>query len=138
MKTIKFLFLVILITTVVSHAKRPNEYEGCSPGFWKNHVEEWAATGWNPEDSFSDVFGVGPNISLLEALNTGGGGANALGRHAVAAILNASHPEIDYLITVDEVIAEVQAALGSGEPEDIEDTKDYLDQLNNLGCFKDD
>lgn len=118
----------------MSHAKRPNEYEGCSPGFWKNHVEEWAATGWSPEDSFSNVFGVGPNISLLEALNTGGGGDKALGRQAVAALLNASHPDINYPASEVEIIAAVQDVLVLGDPDIIEELKDILDKLNNLGC----
>ena len=38
--------------------------------------------------------------TLLDALNSGGGGINALMRHAVAALLNASNPDVDSDFTV--------------------------------------
>ena len=63
---------------------------GCTPGYWKQvrHFDSWV--NYSPDDIFSDVFGVGPAVTLLEALKTGGGGEAALGRHAVAALLNAN------------------------------------------------
>ena len=36
---------------------------------------------------FDDAF---PGMTLLEVLSQGGGGLNALGRHTVAALLNAA------------------------------------------------
>jgi hypothetical protein len=32
--------------------------EGCTPGFWKNHTELWAALGYNTTDDFDTTFGV--------------------------------------------------------------------------------
>jgi len=61
---------------------------GLSPGYWKNHTEAWV--GYSTGDYFDTVFGVGPHVTLLQALQTGGGGLNALNRQAVGAILNAS------------------------------------------------
>ncbi len=101
--------------------------EGLTPGFWKNHLPEWANTAYSPSDEFNAIFGVGPDITLLEAVNLGGGDADALGRHAVAALLNASHPDIDYSMTVGEVIDAVQGAYASGE---YEDTKDIFEGYN--------
>jgi hypothetical protein len=101
--------------------------EGLTPGFWKNHPEEWANTAYSPDDLFSDVFGVGPAVTLMEAADTGGGDADALDRHAVAALLNASHPDVDYPMTEAEVIAAVQDAYASGE---YEDTKDEFESYN--------
>ena len=51
-------------------------------------------------------------------------------RHAVAAILNAAHPDVEYSMTVAEIIAAVQAAYESG---DFEPLKDQLDEYNNMG-----
>jgi hypothetical protein len=126
--------VMILGIGMPSMAKKSDGYEGCSPGFWKNHLEDWCC--YSPDDSFSAIFGAGPDVTLLEALNTGGGGADALGRHAVAALLNASHPDINYPASDAEVIEAVNTAILSDDKDMIEYTKDVLDYLNNLGCTK--
>ena len=112
----------------------PGGDEGCTPGFWKNHISLWPA-GFIPSDDFDAVFGVDafdPDLTLLGALQNGGGGVNALGRHATAALLNAASPGVDYGLTEAEVIAMVQAALAPGG--DIEGTKDTLQGFNEMGC----
>jgi hypothetical protein len=107
--------------------------DGCTPGFWKQsqHFEFWF--GFSPNDSFDAVFGVDApgNLTLLQALELGGGGYKALARHAVAALLNASNPNVDADYGVDEVIALVQAAFQSG---DFEPIKDQLADANEQGC----
>ena len=112
----------------------PPAGEGCTPGYWKNHVGSWPAT-FHTDDDFDTVFGVDafdPDITLMEALNQGGGGIIALGRHAVAALLNAESGGVDYALSVQEVIALVQAAVGPGG--DIEGTKNHLEGFNEQGC----
>lgn len=112
----------------------PTGTEGCTPGFWKNHVEDWPPTGFAPGSDFDSTFGVDlfdPNLTLLQAAGQGGGGVNALGRHAVAALLNAAHPDVDSPLTTAQVIAAVQSAAASG---DFETTKDMLEDNNELGC----
>jgi hypothetical protein len=52
----------------------------------------------------------------------------------VAALLNAASDEVDFEFTEQEVIEKVQAAIASGDPEEIEDLKDELDRENNRGC----
>ena len=106
--------------------------EGCTPGYWKTHTDRWV--GFAPGDSFDATFGVdafGPALTLLEAAAQGGGGLAALGRHAVAALLNASHAEVSYSLTADAVILLVQDAVSSG---DFESTKDLLADFNEDGC----
>ena len=107
--------------------------EGCTPGFWKQdqHFDSWV--GFSPNQSFEAVFGVSvPGTpSLLDALNSGGGGINALMRHAVAALLNASNPDVDSDFTTAEVIALVQEAFATG---DFERIKDILAAANEQGC----
>ena len=107
--------------------------EGCTPGFWKTHTDEWPAP-YEPSTLFEDVFGESPlddDLTLLQALNLGGGGLNALARAAVAALLNAASDEIDFEFTVEEVIAMFQEAIETGN---IEDVKDEFDRENNRGC----
>ena len=56
---------------------------------------------------------------------------NALARHAVAALLNASNPDVDSDFTAAQVIALVQEAVASG---DFETAKDLLAAANEQGC----
>jgi len=113
------------------------EGEGCTPGYWKNHTGTtvWG-TNYSPTGSyFDEVFGVGPHITLLQALETGGGGLNALDRHAVSALLNADSSNVGYEFDVNEVIALVQQAYGSGDPEQIKDElESFTDANPNIVC----
>jgi hypothetical protein len=109
--------------------------QGCTPGYWKqpHHFDSWAATGYDSDDPFDDTFGVAlfPSLTLLDALRQGGGKDRALGRHAVAALLNGSSPDVSYAYSAAEIIAAVQGAMASG---DYGTTKDLLDSENNQGC----
>jgi len=109
--------------------------DGCTPGYWKqpHHFDSWTATGYAPGDAFSTVFGVNAsgNPTLVKAASTGGGGAKALGRHAVAALLNAASPDVGYAYTASEVIGMVQQAYASG---DFESAKNLLEAANEAGC----
>ncbi len=127
--------------------------EGCTPGFWKNNAVNWEANAWcdaySPDDLFSAVFGVTITIftggnpknnanyitdpTLLQALGANGGGINALARDAVAALLNACSDCVNFGLTTDEVIAEVQAAIAAGDAA-IQSLHEDLDFLNNAGC----
>ena len=69
--------------------------------------------------------------TLLDALNAKGGGVNALARHAVAALLNASNPDVDSDFTTAQVIALVQDAIASG---DFETAHQLLAAANEQGC----
>ena len=115
--------------------------EGCTPGFWKNHSDEWV--GYSPNQTLESVFNV-PNafgidgVSLQTALSFGGGddaegAARILLRAAVAALLNAASDEVDYPLTAAQVISAVNAALTSDRSAMIDLAAD-LDALNNLGC----
>ncbi len=108
--------------------------EGFTPGFWKNHLDYWPATGYAPGDNYDTVFGVyntiDPNLTLEEAINTGGGKEKALLRHATAALLNAAHPDVDYEYLEAEIISMVQDAYSSG---DFNGIKDLFEVQNELG-----
>ena len=107
---------------------------GCTPGFWRQdqHISYW--TGFDPSDLYADVFGVDRAGTLLENVAANGGGADALARHSVAALLNATNSEVDYDLTVAQIIAGVQAAYASG---DFESFKNVLEGFNEQGCSVD-
>ena len=108
--------------------------EGCTPGFWKNHTSEWVT--YSPSDDFDTVFGVNafnPNKTFYQALRSGGGGVNALGRHAVAALLNAAAlGKSRFGLSAAEVISMVRAALAPGG--NVEGTKNTFESFNESSC----
>lgn len=107
--------------------------QGCTPGFWKQtqHFDQWV--GYTPDQKFNDVFGVAMpgDPTLLTALQTGGGGVSALGRHAVAALLNSANTDVSFLYSPAEVIDAVQQAFANGT---FEGTKNILAAQNEMGC----
>jgi hypothetical protein len=133
----------------------PSPAQGCTPGYWKaeQHWDSWV--GYAPTDALSSVFDVSefenvwvkldksdssdktPRIkigdaNLGQALRFNGSGAAGLLRAAVAAVLNGTHPEVNYPYSAQEVIDLVNSALDAGEP-DIGDLAGELDDLNNSG-----
>ncbi|MCC7033824.1 MAG: hypothetical protein IT179_13435 [Acidobacteria bacterium] len=114
--------------------------EGCTPGYWKNHLDSWGPTGYTPGQSLTSVFGANAlSGSLLDGLGFGGGpgvtGAKRiLLRAAVAALLNAAHPGVAYTQSAASVIASVNAALASGSRDTMLALASSLDRDNNLGC----
>jgi hypothetical protein len=111
------------------------EGEGCTPGYWKqpHHLDSWAAP-FDPTDLFSSAFeDAFPGKTLLEVLWQGGGGLNALGRHTVAALLNAQSGGVNYDLTVAEVIAQFNSVY-PGTWAQYEALKNYFEGFNTQGC----
>jgi hypothetical protein len=133
------------VTPQISHynvcyeVKPPVDNQGCTPGYWRNHFNRWE--GVLPTDDFDTTFEVdlfNPNITLGQAIWLGGGGVNALARHATAALLNAhggvpneNGDFVTYPLEPGVVIQMVKDAVLNGT---IDATKDEFDTLNNLGC----
>jgi hypothetical protein len=112
----------------------PPAFAGCTPGFWRQqqHFQYW--TGYAPGDSFATVFGVARTGTLLQNVRASGGGANALARHAVAALLNAASAEVEYLYSAAQIISAVQGAFATGN---FESVKNDFEAANELGCTVD-
>jgi hypothetical protein len=111
----------------------PDGGEGCTPGYWKQeqHFGSWTPP-YDPSDLFSSVFeDAFPGMTLLQVLELGGGGLNALGRHTVAALLNAASGDVDYDMTTTEVIDAFNDVFPGG---DYETLKNELADLNEQGC----
>jgi hypothetical protein len=115
--------------------------QGCTPGYWKNHEEAWKT--YKPGDLIGDVFetdhcGLG-KYTLMEGLSFAGGSdiegkAEILLRAGIAALLNASHPDVGYPWGTSKIISEVNAALASHDEMVMVDLAAQLDKMNNLGC----
>jgi len=106
---------------------------GCTPGFWKapHHADSWTAP-YATSTPFSDVFeDAFPGMSLDDVLEEGGGDLDALGRHTVAALLNAASPDVDYPLTEQEVIDAFNGVYPGG---DYETLKDELEGYNENDC----
>jgi hypothetical protein len=62
------------------------------------------------------------------------GAEKILLRAAVAGILSASNPEVDYPSTVGDIITSVNAAIASADRDTMLDLAAQIDADNNLGC----
>lgn len=101
--------------------------ESCSPGYWKNHLSRWSLP---TNADFDATFGsqlLDPDLSLLQAIQSGGGGELSLARHAVAALLNARDPEVNSIFSE----AGVKALVSSGDPELAERV---IEAASGFGC----
>jgi len=123
----------------------PPEFEGCTPGFWKNSTGSW--TGYSPNQLVGSVFSLPVGVlnnqladdTMLEALGYPGGdnlvgAAQILLRAAVASLLNAAHADVDFPLTTTEVVTQVNAALATKDRGTILALASTLDGYNNLGC----
>lgn len=138
------LWIVGALRVPLTPVEEPGD-QGCTPGYWKNHTDSWPPTGYSPGQTAGSVFSAAsafPSLAgktLLQTLEGGGGpgtlgGARILLRAAVAALLNAAHPGVDYPRTTAEVIADVNAALASNDRATMLALATELDADNNLGC----
>ena len=122
--------------------------EGCTLGYWKQeqHYDSW--TGYTTGQDLNTVFdftgGAAAFASLgddsfLDALNYKGGAdaidaAGLLLKQAVAVLLNASSTNVDYALTTAQIVAQVNAALDSGNRNTMLTLAGQLDGFNNAGC----
>lgn len=104
---------------------------GCTPGYWKQsqHFDSWVT--YYPDQSFEEVFGDDSFETLLDALNAKGGQINALGRHAVASLLNSENSDVEFPFSSEQVIDQYNYAIAS---ENFEQVKDIFAIQNEMGC----
>ena len=110
--------------------------EGCTPGYWKqpHHFDSWV--GYTPGQQFSSVFvNAFPGKTLLQVLSANGNTAGeALGRHTVAALLNASSGSgVSYDLTTAQVISGFNSVWG-GTKNQLNAQKDIFAGFNEQGC----
>lgn len=143
--------LLVGVAFAVSQAQTSlalgNSDEGCTPGYWKNHVERW--DGLDNDDftqtvrydqSFNVVFGVDESRSglddtdtLHDAARAGGGGLRALNRHAAAGL--ASADSVNYPLSVGQVLDLYRDAVGAiSGPATVASAHALLECYNEFGC----
>jgi cysteine-rich repeat protein len=108
--------------------------EGCTPGYWKqgHHFEAWNM--YSPDMLFSDVFeDAFPGLTLLDVLQQGGGKLYALGRHTVAALLNAASTGVNYGHTPASIVDRFNAVY-PGSKDDYEALKAEMEYDNERVC----
>jgi hypothetical protein len=129
--------------------------EGCTPGYWKNHTENWEEytpnTTLDTLFNFPDTLASFRNITLLDALQGGGGpgvaGATTiLMRAATAAYLNAAHDGVGYPHRrfteaspqdnpdLSPLETTINAALAGLDRNTMLTLAGQLDASNSLGC----
>ena len=119
-------------------------FQGCSPGTWGTNFELWNPTNFTPQTTILEAFGVNPwqpqQFTLADALPPGMNlptppivpNINALTSQGVAALLNAAHPNVNYPLTVTQVVILYQAAVQN--PNLIEETTQLFNDFNDLIC----
>lgn len=146
------MYLTSAVLTLFAATASPQpvetQFEGCTPGYWKNHPERWDGTGGDDhtitvqhQAAFNMFFGVtsaqsglSDFVTLLGAAASGGGGLDALARHAAAAAASAD-ATINYLYSVNEVIDIYRDGVGADPgPLDVESAKNLLEAQNEAGC----
>ncbi|UWQ93699.1 hypothetical protein K3727_21740 (plasmid) [Rhodobacteraceae bacterium M382] len=132
------------------HGVNQGQGAGLTPGFWKNNATQHNASAWPatsdgeliyaPDQTVGTVFDVPVEFSslseltLVEALDLNGGGENALMRHAVAALLNATSTQVGYPASAPQIIAWTNEALADGHKNTLNSQKNIFVQWNELGA----
>jgi hypothetical protein len=109
--------------------------EGCTPGYWKqpHHFDSWTAP-YDPTDLFDEHFeDAFPGMTLLQVLQNGGGGLNALGRHTVATLLNSASTGVSFELSPAEVISAFDDVF-PGSRSQYETLKNQFAGLNERFC----
>jgi hypothetical protein len=120
--------LVILVLMVVLslmpavRAGASDEFQGCGPGYWKNHTDSWplpppGGDYYIVKSLLNDYYivkndagdyyivkqGSSGDWDAFAPLKARGPGSELL-RHAAAALLNHFSPDVDYSLTLAEVV----------------------------------
>jgi outer membrane biosynthesis protein TonB len=132
-------------TKTPTKTPKPIRFEGCTTGYWKeqHHLDSWRPTDYSPTQKLEKLFDVPnqfelDNKTLKEALSFKDGSgkqgaAQMLLRAAVAALLNAAHPDVEYPRSVNDVITAVNQALTHSRDKMLT-LATALDKDNNLRC----
>lgn len=110
--------------------------QGCSVDFWRNNYALWV--GYEPGDIFYENFerdALSTTLNFTTAINLDLRlhGIHGLVREALAALLNASHPGVQYPLSEEEVLDEFQRAYDLGGRH-MDDQFVRFKTFNSLAC----
>lgn len=121
--------------------------EGCTPGYWKNHTDNWQE--YTTSSTLQNNWTLGQfqakwgSKTFQEALSFKGGSGldgafQILMRASVAAYLNAAHEGLGYPLRrfndPGNMKVLINDALASGSRDHMLSLASQLDGYNNLGC----
>jgi hypothetical protein len=140
------IMLFVLAATLAISGQVLASAEGCSPGFWKNHLECWC-DDYSPDTLVAEIWGrlAGSpyesfgDDTLLDALYYKGGkgltgSVRRMLRQAAAALLNGCSADVSYPVTDYFVIRLVNTALDTENPDVINDVQEIMEGWNEEGC----
>jgi hypothetical protein len=138
--------LSLAAATTMTTAYAWTETQGCTPGYWKNHLDTnqraQELVGINVNEAVLDITGIDladyaafdgyEDLTTDQAVLLKGGGLNAFYRQVGAAIFNTYYgsDELDYIHPFTTFTSYIQMAVDGN----IEGAKDLIDAANNLGC----
>lgn len=117
--------------------------EGCTPGYWKNHLN-W--TNYSTDQTLDTIFDFPSELKILEgytlfdALSFEGAigivaKSKLLLKQATAGLLNVADINISYFFSEEDIIDQVNSALASLDENRILELKEVFDFHNNLGVY---
>ena len=132
----------LVLSATAASANFPDRTQGCTPGYWKNHTDSWTGTAFSPTQKVGSVFALPADLSafsgetLLNALNGGGGpslsgATEILLRSSVAALLNATDPNVAFPAFKSGIKKRVNAALATEDRDTILALATIFDNKNN-------
>ena len=138
---------LFIVSEVQNKCVKERDGEGCTPGYWKANAVNKNANAWPfPTNTLLTDLGVvntsGFNIAgltVLDALSLQGGDSLAekeeiLLRTGAGAILSSASVNVDYPLTLAQVIVELNIALASDVISVINVQAGSFDTNNNLFC----
>jgi hypothetical protein len=93
------------------------------PSFWENYLDCWE--GYDPDDLFSDSFGVTITISK--------GKTNEITDPTLIEALNAARQDVTYPLTGAEIIETVYEVITNADLTDGEPIKNMQEMYNDFG-----
>lgn len=134
-------------TAAPAGASSIGDTQGCSHGYWKKHTKAWEE--YTSKQELSTLFQFPSTLAkykpstMSQALTFGGGSgvdgaARTLLRDATASMLNAANEDVAYpyrrFSAPFGIVAQVNAALASGDRAKMLSLASTLEASNNLGC----
>ncbi|OWZ82747.1 hypothetical protein [Natranaerobius trueperi] len=112
--------------------------EGCNHRVWRVQLNDWEPTGFEVEELFASIFYrdiIDPGLTILQALDLYSCNyLHQLARESITAILNTSHPNVNYPIPMEQIIYYFQFAYDSNDSSIIKKQFNLLELYNNQFC----
>ena len=148
-RSIVFIGFVVICISAFGVYKAAACTEGCTPGFWKNHLDMWV--GFNPYQTLGEALSYPSwtwpaelielrDVYLIDALSFKGGpgelgAARIMLRQAVAALLNTAHPDVHHFNPgVEWVKNIIRTSLDTVDRAEMLWRAGWFEYYNELGC----